>query len=260
MELADFVEIAIVAVLIQMTTIYLFSIYLKDLSIVDIGWGLGFVLVAWIFYSLVEPNEGYKLLTLLVSVWGLRLSLHLFNRKRGSAEDWRYRDMRLGWGDNFWWRSYIQIILVQALLLLVVATPILISAFNNEAFELTPTTWIGGSLWLVGFFFEAVGDWQLARFVKHQNKKKKTFLTTGVWRFTRHPNYFGEVIMWWGIWLMIVELSYGWWALISPITITYLLIKVSGIPRLENKYASNKQFKAYKAKTSAFLPLPTKKR
>ena len=150
--------------------------------------------------------------------------------------------------------------MLQGLLAVVIAAPVLVAHHDSNDSLLNENIWltvIGSTVWWVGFLFESIGDWQLTKFIGNKKNKGKV-MTTGLWKYTRHPNYFGEVTMWWGLWLIVAPLNGGITAIISPLTITFLLLKVSGIPMLEKKYEKKKAFQAYKKKTSAFFPLPPK--
>jgi steroid 5-alpha reductase family enzyme len=224
-------------------------------DIADVAWGLGFILVAGV--SLVAAGV-YPLRGLLVSglvlIWGGRLALHIHSRNRGRGEDSRYRKWREEWGKWFVLHSFLQVFMLQGILLLLVATPVV---FVNQA-PAAPLGWLdllGLAIWLTGFCFEAIGDWQLQTFIRNP-ANKGNLMTSGLWRYTRHPNYFGEVTLWWGIWLMTLSLPGGWMTVVGPMTITVLILKVSGIPMLEKPYEDRADFQEYKRRTSAFFPLP----
>lgn len=226
-------------------------------DIADVAWGLGFILAAAVSLvaGQVYPLRGL-LLSALVLVWGIRLALHIHNRNRGRGEDPRYRKWREEWGRWFVLRSFLQVFLLQGFLLLLVALPVM---YANAAPDV-PLGWLdllGLALWLSGFCFEAVGDWQLLRFIRDPRNKGK-LMTTGLWRYTRHPNYFGEVTLWWGIWLMALPLPGGWMTVIGPLTVTILILKVSGIPMLEKPYEGRADYEEYKRRTSSFFPMPPK--
>jgi len=237
---------------------YMFSGFLlglikKDNSIVDIYWGLGFVLIAWYTLLRVGSYEYIQLLvTGLVSVWGLRLAYHILRRKIGRPEDYRYANWRKAWGKWIHLRAFFQIYVLQGLMMLLISTPILVVNLEHVERSLAYAI-VGSAVWLFGFFFEAVGDYQLKKFVK--TKKPGEIMTTGLWKYTRHPNYFGEATMWWGLFII----SGSWVAIISPIVITFLLVKVSGVPLLEKKYEGQKNWEEYKKKTSVFVPWFPKK-
>jgi steroid 5-alpha reductase family enzyme len=224
-------------------------------DIADVAWGLGFILAAAV--SLVAGGiftlRGL-LISSLVLIWGIRLALHIHKRNSGKGEDPRYRKWREEWGRWFVLRSFLQVFMLQGILLLMVAIPI-VFANTEPAAPLGWLDFLGITVWLTGFCFEAVGDLQLLRFIRTPTNKGR-LMTTGLWRYTRHPNYFGEVTLWWGIWLMTLALPGGWLTVIGPLTITTLILKVSGIPMLEKPYEERADFQEYKRRTSAFFPLP----
>lgn len=224
----------------------------KRNDVADIAWGPGFVVIS-LFCFFTKPFSVVSMLVyVLVALWGIRLSAHIALRSRNKPEDFRYQHWRNTWGKWFVLRSYLQVYVLQGFFMLIIGTPILVAA-EAATDRIHIITIVGGILWLIGFVFEAVGDYQLAVFVKNK-KNKGDIMQTGLWRYTRHPNYFGEVMLWWGIFLIVLPLEHGIWAIISPLTITFLLLYVSGIPMLEKKYADNPQFQEYKKRTSAFFP------
>ncbi|MEE4253588.1 MAG: DUF1295 domain-containing protein [Desulfuromusa sp.] len=237
-----------------MTTVFLLAMKLQDNSIVDIAYGLGFVLIGWSTYLLYGSGQPRQLLLLLlVSVWGLRLATHIGLRKRSEqGEDSRYRQWRESWGKTFVWRSFLQIFMLQGTIIFLVSLPILL-VINRPGGELGALDLLGLLIWLIGFIFEAIGDWQLLRFKQNSTNRGK-IIQTGLWRYTRHPNYFGEATLWWGIMMIALNSPGGWLAVISPLLINFLLLKVSGIPMLESKYQGNAEFAAYKNRTNAFFP------
>jgi steroid 5-alpha reductase family enzyme len=244
-----------------MTVWYVVALIKKDNSVADIAWGLGFVLVAACSFLFWRTALSLPLLaTSLVAVWGLRLSIHILARNRRKGEDPRYAAWRAKWGRSFVWRSYLQVFLLQGFFLIVISAPIV---FVNVS-PLSPPGWgfpwwlAGLLVWIAGFVFEAVGDAQLARFKRDPANKGK-IMDRGLWKYTRHPNYFGESLMWWGIFVIALEAPYGWITIASPLLITFLLVKVSGVPMLERRYAGNPDFQAYARRTSAFVPWLPKK-
>lgn len=237
-----------------MTLIFALALQRRDNSIVDIAYGLAFVLVGWSCYLVYGSGHPRQLLALaLVTAWGLRLAGHIFRRKLGeSGEDFRYRQWRQEWGDTVVWRSFLQIFMLQGLVVFLVALPLLL-VIRNPGGELGLLDLLGGLVWLLGFGFEGVGDWQLLRF-KGQPGNRGQIIQSGLWRYSRHPNYFGEATLWWGVWLIALDAPLGASAILSPLLIAYLLLKVSGIPMLEAKYANHPDFAAYKQRTNAFFP------
>jgi steroid 5-alpha reductase family enzyme len=235
---------------------FLYSLVKKRNDVADVAWGLGFVLIAWISYFLAEGSGDRALLVnILVSIWGLRLAWHIYSRNKVKTEDYRYLAWRNDWGKWFYVRSYVQVYLLQGFLLYLIALPII---GINKNIGLSPG-WIdliGVMVWLIGFFFEVVGDAQLATFIINPANKGK-LIQSGLWAYTRHPNYFGEVTLWWGVWLISLS-SFNLISIIGPLTITFLILKVSGIPMLEKKMAENPEFAEYKRRVSVFFPLPPK--
>ena len=242
-----------VVVIAYMTAWFPVAIWRRRNDVADVAWGMGFVLVGVTSLLLHSPAGRSVLVTALVAVWGIRLALHVHFRNRGRPEDFRYRKWREEWV-NFYTRSYLQVFLFQSVLLVLVATPIIyVSSVPNP--PLSDGDIVGVTVWMIGFFFEAAGDYQLARF-KSNSLNKGRIMTSGLWRFSRHPNYFGEVLLWWGIFLIALPAPGGWRSVIGPLTITILILKVSGIPMLEVKYRDNPQYEAYQRRTSSFFPLP----
>jgi steroid 5-alpha reductase family enzyme len=241
-----------------MTLIFMVALLRKDNSIVDIAWGFGFLLIAVLTFFL-RPGMilRHLLITLLVSLWGLRLMIYIFRRNMGKGEDFRYAKWRRDWGKWFVPRSYLQVFMIQGLFMLIIAWPIILTNSSLPS-GLGWLDCVGAGIWLIGFFFEGVGDLQLVRFKKYPLNKGK-IMTEGLWRLTRHPNYFGEVVMWWGIYLIAFSVPLGWTAIISPVLITFLLLRISGVTMLEKKYADNPEYAAYMRRTSAFFPLPPRK-
>jgi steroid 5-alpha reductase family enzyme len=233
---------------------------IKNNSIVDIGWGLGFVIVS--VYSIFAEgtyDAATVVTTVLVSIWGLRLFYFILKRNLGKPEDFRYVNFRKKWGESFpVLKAYLQVYFLQSVFMYIISLSIVVTNSAPEKKNLLLFTAIGAFIWLIGFFFEAVGDYQLKRF-KSGGKNRGKIMRTGLWKYTRHPNYFGEAVMWWGI--FIITLSTGRWyiALASPVVLTYLLLFVSGVPMLEKKYAGNPEFIEYKKVTSKFVPWFPKK-
>jgi steroid 5-alpha reductase family enzyme len=190
---------------------------------------------------------------MLIAIWGIRLALHIGLRSKGKPEDFRYKKWREEWGKYFLLRSYLQVYLLQGFFMWIISIPIIVVSVATDQ-AISPFILAGTIIWLIGFAFEAIGDYQLMVFIKHK-KNKSDIMQTGLWKYTRHPNYFGEVLLWWGMFIIVMPLQYGIWAIISPITISYLLLYVSGIPMLEAKYKNNEAFQAYKKRTSAFFPM-----
>ena len=204
-------------------------------------------------YFIFAKNGTRALLTgTLISIWGLRLAIHIHTRNKGKGEDYRYLAWRNQWGKWFLLRSYLQVFILQGIFLFLIFIPVLLINKSED----TPLIWIdflGITLWMIGFYFEAVGDAQLVRFKKNILNKGK-LLQDGLWSLSRHPNYFGEVLQWWGIGVIALSIPNGWIGLIGPLTINFLILKVSGIPMLEKNMELHPEFENYKQKTNAFIP------
>lgn len=256
-----------------MTFFFIYALYKKRNDIVDIVWGMGFVAIAWYNFYMFgfrsEPFPGIYspfrmqvlLVALLVTIWGVRLASHIAIRNKGKGEDFRYKKWREEWGKWFVLRSYFQIFMLQGFLMLLISLSLIaVSVFGSTA--VSWVTALGTLIWINGFVFESVGDYQLGKFIRNPENKGK-IMARGLWSYTRHPNYFGEVTQWWGIYLAALPValpalaatSYVWIiALLSPLTISFLILKVSGIPMLEKKYEGNAEFDEYKRRTNAFFP------
>ncbi len=246
------------AMLLYMTSWFLISCLLHRNDIADIAWGLGFVFLSYVALSYNNsPSWSISLTACLTTVWGLRLSGHIYLRNRNKNEDFRYAQWRQLWGKWFVIRSFLQVYLLQGILLLLVLAPVAI--FSGIATRVTISGWVlaGVVIWLTGFYFEAVGDWQLSRFLRSK-PGKNTIMDQGLWKYTRHPNYFGEVTQWWGLWVMLTgtnaSSSLKLIALAGPATITVLILFVSGIPMLEKRYSNDPAYQRYAKRTSRFFP------
>lgn len=244
-----------------MICLWLVSLMRADASIVDPFWGAGFVLLTWVYFALTpEGFLGRKLLLCtLATVWGMRLSLYLLWRNWGQGEDFRYRTWRAEAGAQWWWHSLGKVFLLQGGLLWLISAPLLAAQFSATPQHWTPLDFLATAVWGIGFFFEAAGDWQLARF-KADPANKGKLLTTGVWRYSRHPNYFGDAAQWWAYYLLALTAG-GWYTLFSPLLMTFLLRYVSGVTLLEKTLRLTKPgYAAYAASTNAFFPWFPKKK
>lgn len=238
--------------------LFLYGTAIKNNAVVDIGWGFGFVLVAWAAL-LVSGNYSSInfLLTIMVTLWGCRLTYHLFKRNHGKPEDFRYVNFRKAWGKWVIPRAFLQVYMLQGLLMAIISYGYTLALSTpDKGFGWISLLGIG--VWLFGMYFEVVGDAQLEAFKKMTNKPGR-IIQTGLWRYTRHPNYFGEATLWWGIFLIVFGSTFRIDAIISPFVITFLLLFVSGVPMLEKKYENDPEFKAYAAITNKFIPGPRKK-
>jgi len=243
---------AALMVFFYMTAGFLIALVLRRNDTADVMWGIGFVFVAVILFSLFPKIDRSFFATLLVAIWGLRLSYHIFRRTLTSPEDKRYAVWRKEWKHYFEIRSYVQIFLLQGVLMLLIASPVLLITINHGG-SLTNLDLVGLTVWIVGFIFESVGDKQLRDFIRKPENKGK-IMNQGLWKYTRHPNYFGEVTQWWGLWIIALSVPYGYLGIIGPLAITFLILKVSGIPMLEKSFIGREGFDEYKRKTSVFFP------
>jgi steroid 5-alpha reductase family enzyme len=241
------------------------SVKIRDVSFIDSFWAFGMVILAALtFVQAQNGNPARKLLLFgLTALWGLRLAIHLFTRWRLEGEDPRYRRIIGGLMDKRGWSfakaSLLQVFLLQAPLLFIVCLPAQLGQISAEPAALGPLAWIGAALALIGISFESVGDAQLRAFRANPASKGKV-LDTGLWRYTRHPNYFGDACTWWGLFLIAAETPLGLWSLPAPILLTFLLMKWSGVPMLERGLAKTRPgYADYVARTSAFFPLPPKR-
>jgi steroid 5-alpha reductase family enzyme len=251
---------AAVSIVALMLLTWIISVICANASIVDIVWGLGFVVVAWtVRWRVDEGLEARQwLLVAMTSVWGLRLAGYLFWRNHGNGEDFRYRAMRKHWGPNFRWISLVTVFGVQGLLMWVVSLPVQLGQTDDTP-DLGPLAWIGVAVWLIGLCFEVVGDAQLARF-KANPGNAGIVMDTGLWRYTRHPNYFGDACVWWGIALVAAETGTGAWGLIGALVMTVLLRRVSGVTLLEKSLVKRRAgYVEYVAQTSPFIPRPPRR-
>jgi len=240
------------------TGLFVLSVIVKRNDIADIAWGFGIFLVGLTSYVVSEAPTALALVLLaLGALWGLRLTLRILLRNIKKSEDARYKKWRDQWGVWFYPRSYLQVYLLQGSLMVVVGYPFVHASVYGGVFEPSLLIILGIAVWCVGYFFEVVGDYQLDTFLNNKDNRGK-IMNTGLWKYSRHPNYFGEVSMWWGIWLIVLTMPLGYIAVISPLMITYLILKVSGIPMLEKSFDDNPDFQEYKKRTSAFFPLPRK--
>lgn len=247
------------AVLALMLVSWVISVVLKDASIVDIIWGFGFVVVAWVAFATGDGYEARKLLiAALASIWGLRLSIHLFIRNHGKGEDYRYRAMRRYWGTRFPLISLFTVFGLQGVLMFLVSLPLQVAQLSGMPDSFTAMDIIGTAVWVVGFGFESIGDLQLARFKKDPANAGKV-MDQGLWRYTRHPNYFGDAVLWWGIFLVAAARPANVLVILSPIVMTVLLTRVSGVPLLEKSLTRRREgYADYIARTSSFVPRPPK--
>lgn len=240
-----------------MSAWWLYAQVHKRNDVADIAWGIGFIVLAASLYIREGAQDNKATIALgMVAAWGIRLAVHIAVRHQGKPEDGRYQAMREGWKYPLF-QSYIFVFMTQGLFLLLVTAPIMLLFYDTDR-SLAWYNYTGIAVWAVGLLFEAIGDYQLAQFIKNPANKGK-IMRYGLWSYTRHPNYFGEISLWWGFYLFTLFTPYWLVGLVGPITITCLIIGVSGIPMLEKRYKGNKEYERYQKTTSAFFPMLPKK-
>ncbi len=245
-------------ILVAMLLLWLLSLRLRDASIVDIFWGPAFLLVALVGWALGGGDEERRvLLAALTGAWGLRLGAWLALRNIGHGEDPRYARWRQrisAAGGDFRWHSLFMVFGLQGLLVIIVSLPVQAGQSAATGQPLGLFALAGGAVWLLGFLFEAVGDWQLRQFKADPANAGKV-MDRGLWRYSRHPNYFGNACLWWGLWLVACDGTGLWWTAIGPAVMTFFLLRVSGVTLLEASLASSKPgYSEYVRRTSAFIP------
>jgi steroid 5-alpha reductase family enzyme len=257
MSLVALLAVDLAVVLLLLTALWAVSVRVRDSSIVDVFWGAGFVVVAWVAFALGDGSRDRGLLlAVLTTIWGLRLSIHIGRRNLGHGEDPRYARMREQAGDAWPRRSLVTVFWLQGVLLWVVSLPVQVAAHDPSPAGLRWLDYVGVAVWLVGFLFEAVGDRQLSRF-KADPASKGQVMDRGLWRYTRHPNYFGDFAVWWGLYLVALSAGSPWWTIVGPIVMTVLLTRVSGAALLEKGMSSRRPgYDEYVRRTSGFFPLP----
>ncbi len=245
----------LVAVFAMMIIGWLISLRYRNVSIVDSLWGIGFVLIAWITFFLSDGFIGRRtLIAVLVTVWGMRLSIYLGRRNWGAGEDPRYGQWRKKSGERFWILSLFKVFLLQAMFMWVISIVLQFGQFAPIPDRFSGLDILGVFVWVIGFFFEAAGDWQLAKFKANPANKGKV-MDRGLWAYTRHPNYFGEFLIWWGFFLITLSTPNSWWTVISPLVITAVLLKMTGIPLTEATIVKTRPgYEDYIKRTSAFVP------
>jgi len=247
---------AAVAVLVIVT--WILSLALRDASVVDIAWGVGFVVVAWVSFALADGSALRKALVVaLTTLWGLRLAVHLAWRRAGREEDFRYRELRSRHGRRFAAIS-LGLFAFQGLGLWAVSLPVQAAQVPGSPSGLTILDFAGIAVWSVGMLFEAGGDLQLARF-RADERNRGAILDRGLWRYTRHPNYFGDLCVWWGLYGIALATGEAWWSVIGPLVMAFILFRLSGVPVMEEHLARHAGYRDYVRRTSAFLPRPPRR-
>lgn len=257
-ELFEIVLYSVKAVIAILIFTWLYALIKKDNSVMDIAYGIGFITLALFTYFCSDIPQDLRaaIITIATIVWGSRLSLRIWRRNKHKGEDFRYQAWRTEWLKEgkvyFHLRSILQIYLLQGIIITIVGLPIIFAnTLSSEAFSYINL--FGLFVFCVGFYFEARADAELDVFLKNK-KGKNEILQSGLWKYSRHPNYFGESLIWWGMALMVVGIVYWPIAFLSPLLITYLLRFVSGVPMLEAKYKDNPDYQTYSLKTNAFIP------
>jgi len=251
--MSDVLAVTAVVAAASFTALWLVSLVVKDASIVDPFWGPSFAIVAWTAYAAADDPGGRGLLAaVLVTVWAVRLGTHLAVRNLGHGEDFRYQAFRRRWGSRFWIVSLGTVFLLQAALMWIVSLPVQVAMVNGG--DPGPLAFSGVAMWAVGLFFETLGDYQLVRFQRNPDNKGRV-MDRGLWRYTRHPNYFGDFSVWWGLFLVAVSGSASIWTIIGPIVMSTLLLRVSGVALLEKSLSKRRPgYAEYAARTNAFFP------
>jgi steroid 5-alpha reductase family enzyme len=246
--------------LIPLVLLWLVSIKIKNVSIIDAYWGTGFIILNgfYLFYS-GNINPQTVLVFSLLAVWGIRLSLYLLWRNWGKGEDYRYQQFRMDYGpERYWWFSFFQVFLLQGSLVVVVSLPVLATIFYSTSTSLSIYDYIVSAIWMVGFFFESVADYQLTQF-KRRKPEKGQILNHGLWKYSRHPNYFGNAVIWWAFGFFAI-INGQYLTLIGPLIMNWLLLKVSGVSMLERTLVNTKpKYEEYSRTTNAFIPWFPKK-
>lgn len=256
--------VALGAAAVLLSVVFVWARRHNRYDVIDIAWGVAFVAIAATTYlagGYLQRGVSVQLLVLLlVCVWGFRLSLHIYRRWLHSREeDHRYQQLRRDYQKKpggVTWNMFAKVYLVQAVLAVIVSTPVVI-LMGSEQVAWSWWATIGLVVWGIGFFFEAVGDWQLRNFIADPANKGR-LMTRGLWKYTRHPNYFGEMTQWWGIYVISWSVAFGWAGLIGPLVITWLLVFISGVPLTERHFQGRAGWDAYKRRTSKLVPWPPK--
>jgi steroid 5-alpha reductase family enzyme len=235
---------------VYMSICYYIARVRRRLDTVDIAWGLGFIVIACSAF-VYRPSGRNLLILAIVSIWGLRLASHIYMRSKKRDEDRRYKELTTRWKGNIWLRAYYSIYLVQGLLILIIGIPIMV-AIQQQLPGLAWLSIMGTVIWIVGFIIESTADAQLANYLKLDNRPK--VLQTGLWSYSRHPNYFGELLQWWGVACIALQVSYGWIGLVGPLTLSILIIFVSGIPPIERHRSKDQEYRIYQKQTSVLIP------
>lgn len=250
--ISAYVSLLVIILFLMIFTFFVSQIFNENI-LADIVWGFGFVIISlYTFFIYGSFLERQILVTLLVVIWGLRLSLYIIYRLKTGSKGFRYKNLRRHWGKTFVLKSFFYIFIFEGLLMLLVSLPI--AAVNY--YDSGSLNWldnVGLTVWSFGFVMECLADFQMIRF-KNNPQKQKNIYTEGLWKYSRHPNYFGEAAMWWGIFIIALSVPYGYFTLIGPAIVTFLVLYFSGIPMLEKRFEDDPEYQRYAGKTSKFLP------
>jgi steroid 5-alpha reductase family enzyme len=243
-----------VLLFIYMVLWFLLARARKRLDTVDTAWGLGFVVAAW-SAAVQEPTSRSLLIAVLVSIWGIRLANHIYQRSKNRGDDPRYVEMSKKWKGSLWRKAFWVVFMFQGLLIWIVSLPVVTATgIGHGAGWLTS---IGLVIWLVGFAFESISDKQLGDFLKRSNHPK--VMDKGLWGYSRHPNYFGELTQWWAIGIIATQAHLGWIGLLGPLVLTTTIVFISGIPPIERKRKQNPDYQEYAKRVSVLIPLPPRR-
>ncbi|HWB38656.1 MAG TPA: DUF1295 domain-containing protein [Candidatus Saccharimonadales bacterium] len=223
----------------------------KRIDTVDIAWGLGFLMPTYLVL-IKDYSTRSRVIATLVTIWSVRLATHIYLRSRQRGDDPRYAEITKKWKGNIWPQAYFKIFLLQGVLIWIISLPVVLVSNKVVASSPNPYLAAGIIIWLIGFLTETVADAQLSKFLQLQNRPK--VLQTGLWHYSRHPNYFGELTQWWAIGIIALQVSFGWIGLLGPLTLTTLIIFISGIPPIEKRRAKDPEYRKYQAKTSVIVP------
>jgi steroid 5-alpha reductase family enzyme len=241
----------ILAVLIFVHIFFLIALVKKNFAVIDIGWGLGFIVIGLVAYFHHPLSVRNALLMLIVTIWGLRLGAYILIRSRGKGEDPRYTKFRKSWEPNSNLQAYFKVFIFQGFLMLVVSLPVTVG-MAHESKEISLLNWLGIVMWGIGFALEISADHYL-NWWKLRPENKGKICTSGPWRLCRFPNYFGEVLLWYGIYFVSFEPK-NFWTLLGPLAINFFILKVTGVPLLEEKYKKREDYQEYSKRVPRFIP------